>query len=388
MSYQIESGLCHGRGFSGSDPDGFLAKFVTWVVKTPAAGGPGWFIIDDQSALGTDPYIVISDVASPAVNDYNTGQSGGAPKYVRLLLPTSSPGRIDLIGYLWWDSVSHTGQSVWFHYYIATGDDVDFVYDFRGGDECIGIASRIGTDWDHFFYDDWEGDTSLVEGPDKVGVLQSGVTNGTSVVLQLDTGEASNFTQDNYYYIIDLDGHIWGNYVKVTNVNLGLDQITVDEISFDFPSGAVISSYPIRHYAVGTWHIAGTAQNAFPMVSAKVGSDSPIALTGESDWLWQAMQADFLFQAIDRGAPNDDGDFVIQKPIVVEYRSQNSQSIDANRTYGSTKNTYLVKIGTMAQMQDGRIIGGDNWIFASRSDFLFNGASADLGVLIPDTESL
>ena len=29
----VEAGTATGRGFAGVDPDGFLAKFKTWVVK-------------------------------------------------------------------------------------------------------------------------------------------------------------------------------------------------------------------------------------------------------------------------------------------------------------------------------------------------------------------
>jgi len=48
-AFQIESGVCNGRGFAAGDANGFLAKFYTWVTKTPAGGGPGWTILRDES---------------------------------------------------------------------------------------------------------------------------------------------------------------------------------------------------------------------------------------------------------------------------------------------------------------------------------------------------
>jgi len=48
--FQIEDGIATGRGFSGIDANGICSKFMDWIVRTPAAGGPGWFIIADYSA--------------------------------------------------------------------------------------------------------------------------------------------------------------------------------------------------------------------------------------------------------------------------------------------------------------------------------------------------
>ena len=49
-AWQIESDVCHGRGFVSSDAMGLLAKFFTWITKAPASGGPRWTI------LTTAPY--------------------------------------------------------------------------------------------------------------------------------------------------------------------------------------------------------------------------------------------------------------------------------------------------------------------------------------------
>ena len=81
---QKEQGTAYGRGFAGTDTNGVLAKFFTWVTKSAVTGGPAWFIISDHSADGTDPYIVISDIAAPGENDYNTSRTSGAPKIAKI----------------------------------------------------------------------------------------------------------------------------------------------------------------------------------------------------------------------------------------------------------------------------------------------------------------
>lgn len=40
-AFQIESGVCTGRGFADVNVDGYMAKFKAWVVKVPADDGPG-----------------------------------------------------------------------------------------------------------------------------------------------------------------------------------------------------------------------------------------------------------------------------------------------------------------------------------------------------------
>jgi hypothetical protein len=392
-AFQIESDVCHGRGFAGADPDGFLAKLYAWVTLTPASGGPGWYIHDDQSSLGTDPYIVISDASSPSVNSYNTGKSGGAPKFIRILLPTTTAGHVEINSYLWWDNTTQTGYGLWSGTFLETYDDADFVYDFRGGDECMIIQTRLGTDWDTFVLDDFVGDSNLLEAATAVGVMQSGVSAGSSVVLQLDTGEAANFTADNYYYIFDMDGHSWVEYCQVTNVSIGADQITVDAIGYDFPSGAVIGAFPHRYYmACNNLSLSGSfnysnRQSKLPYCSS---DESGYVFHDQSGLIYGRFTPTRALGYLLCMDPGDDGVYAVQRPGIAESYRENTNSYastDQNRGYGVTKNVYLTSLGSMARGQDGRVISSENWLYFQKESDVFSGGSGAIAVLFRDTES-
>lgn len=379
--YQIETGTCNGRGFSGADPNGFLAKFVTWVVKPIGSGGPGWFIIDDQSALGTDPYIVVSDVAAPVVNDYNTGQSGNAPKFLRLTLETAQPGRVYMRPYLWWDAVSHTGQARWFNGFVATLDDSDFVYDFRGGQECLIIQSRVGTDWDNFVLDDFLGDPNLLEPVTKVGVLAGGITAGSDVVVTLGAGEAVNFTQDKFYYIFDFDGHTWVDYVKVTNVNPGADQITLELVNEDYPAGAVVSSYAHRYYCMANWNYS--RKSSIPVWSY---NGNAVSLSTGTSQHTAACWLDILEKAIGVMSPDDQNIWAMHKMQIVERYPQTGFNDDLNRSYGLTQNAYVSAKGNMARGQDGITLNSVDWLFFQQhNEMCTDSSESGVAVLLRDT---
>jgi len=80
-----------------------------------------------------------------------------------------------------------------------------------------------------------------------VGTLQSGVSSGSSVVLQLDTGEAANFitqTGINEYQIAGSGSGEGRERPSVTAVDTGTDQITVDSLARSYSSGSRIGRVP------------------------------------------------------------------------------------------------------------------------------------------------
>lgn len=322
-----------------------------------------WYIHDDQSALGTDPYIVITDTSGPAVNDYDTAPNGGAPKFLKVGMVTATAGEIYVAGYLWWDNATQTGYGKWFQQYIATYDDADFAYDFRGGEETMILASRRASDWDYVVVDDVVGDTNLLEAATAVGTVQSGVSAGSSVVLQLDTGEAANFTADKYYFLFDFDGHSWCNYVKVESVDAGTDQITVDNINHDFPSGAVISSYAHRYYVYGTgnrnvtdWSCYGCSMPYY----SEYGNEMEA-----SGMLMGRTGFEYLSNILNRGDPEDEGYYYCMRPVLYEYHIPNYSSYNdgsSNRSYGVAKNIYVSADTGLSQMLDYRTISSVDWL--------------------------
>jgi hypothetical protein len=475
--FQIESGTATGRGFSGVDPDGYLAKFLSWV-KRPAVdgssqtftadagtdictasthgyvdgdevrltttgtlpdglslatsyyviygdadtfqlaetyadaiagtevniidtgsgthsvyalgGGAGWYIHDDQSALGTNPYIIVTDTASPAVNDYNTSPSGNAPKFIRVMLTTSEAGYIRCAGYMWWNNSTHTGYGLWNQRRLATLDSADFAYDFRGGAECMIIQTRIGSSWETYATDDFVGDTNLLEAATKVGTLQSGISAGSSVVLQLDTGEAANFTEGKYYYLYDFDDHTWATYTRCSGVDTGADQITVVTAGYDFPAGAVISSYAHRYYNVGEVENLEAFYNQYRSTIPFYSDVGTGVFYNQSGVIYGACSITYAEGYIARLDPDDESYYAVQRPGIFEYYRENNgagSTTACNRGYGVTKNLYVTSTTNMTPALDGKIIGGENWLYFRTTSDLFTAPPSTVAVLFRDTEA-
>lgn len=392
--YQIESGACHGRGFAGADPNGFLGKFYAWVTTAPGllTGGPGWFIYDDQSAAVADPYIVVCDIAAPVVNAVDTGLNAGPPKFIKVGMITTEAGFIHCTSYFWWDNAAHIGYGIWNQFRLATYDDADFAYDFRGGTECMIIQARTGATWSTFVFDEWTGDANLVEGTDKYGILDGPVVAGASVVIQLHAGEAANFTQNKYYYIYDFDAHTWVNYVKVTNVNLGLDRVTVDSIAYNFPDHAVIGAYVHRWIALsnGTWgaNYMSRYVSVLPYSSGTVGH---VVYNQSANNIYGYAMAVIAAGYIDRMMPNDEGAYAVMRPGIVEGAAPNDfteTAVGMNRGYGIVNNVYVTILGTMSPGLDGRIVAGNNWLFFKAANALFYNESPVRACLFLDTRSV
>lgn len=177
-AWRKESGSCVGRGF---DSNGFLGKLKTWIVKVPSSGGPGWYIVDDQSALGTNPYIVVSDKNFPYTN-------ANKHKILQIILPTSTAGVILINAWHFWDASGHTGvgADTWGRYYLRTVDASTFSYDFRGGPEGICLSSRNGSTVDNCLIDEWVG-------PDDTIVLESNSHTGTTQFQShIEAGDNNN----------------------------------------------------------------------------------------------------------------------------------------------------------------------------------------------------
>ena len=386
--FQIESGTCIGRGFSGVDANGFLAKLYTWITKGYGSGGPAWYIHDDQSALGTNPYIVVTDTSSPSVNDYNTAPNGGAPKFLKIGYVTSEAGFIRIQAYLWWNNSTQTGYGLWAGYRLSTVDAGEFTYDFRGGGEQMIVQSRIGTSYDTFVMDDFVGDTNLLEASSVIGTLQSGVTAGNSVTLQLDTGEASNFTADKYYYLCCMNGHSWVDYVKCTAVNAGSDQITVDAVDQNFPSGAIIGAYPHRYYCAsdGWQDTNDLCEELSRLPYCSYHGSSSYAFHDQSGSIVGCFKADYNSTALSAMNPDDEGRYGVQRPGIVEYTQNNYESTAGqNRRYGVMKNVYMTAKSTMVSGQDGITINSKNYLYFRRFSNLVYAASNYS--LFLDTES-
>ena len=101
---------------SGTIPGGLSAGTTYYVIRVDADtiqlatslanvyAGTAINITSQGSGTHTiTPYeffIVVSDTASPVVNDYNTGPSGNAPKFLKVGYGVDEAGYVRVIGYM------------------------------------------------------------------------------------------------------------------------------------------------------------------------------------------------------------------------------------------------------------------------------------------------
>lgn len=440
-AFQIESGACTGRGFADVNVDGYMAKFKTWVIKAPAAGGPGWTILLDRSTnpvpveitsvdTGTDiftkvdhgfytgEYLMYETTGSAMggithgdsyfirkINDdtftlhTDRGQAttiNGSKRNITsagsgthtltlcssyIVISPSVPASVNEVakiimvgyftnaaGYVWcreflsWDDTNKILRGMWAGHRVNTVDAGDFAYDFRGGDECMGLFARVTTTWTHSIIDEWTGITAFVEDTNVTGTLQSLVSVGTDVVVQLDTGEASLFTVDHWYYMYDFNDRNAVNYVKVTARDIGIDTITLEQVWDEFTAGGVIAAYAHRFYVYGSTADVSAFSSHIPYCS-----DNPNAYVfyDQVGTLYSVVDHYLLGGFADVAQPDDNGLYACMRPIITEkycnygYANRNSQYM--NRQYGKLKNMFM-SYGSMAQMLDYRVINSLNYL--------------------------
>lgn len=323
-----------------------------------------------HSFLEIGPYIVVSDQAAPTINQ--------ACMILRVGYRTSEAARVRFQSCLSFDTTNKILYGYWHGKQITTVDSGDFAYDFRGGAECMIIQSRISSTWYCAGIDSWTGDANFVEGTDKTGTLASGITAGSSVVLSLGSGEAANFTVNKYYYLYDFNGHSWVDYCKVTARDTGADTITVDRVDFNYTAGSVIAAYAHRFYGFGS----DTATLALPRFNYGLLSRLPYASSqgyvsaGQSSILYAGCQIETPDKTLITNNPNDLGYYACSKGLLVEYLREDSSGTGMNRAYGSPNNIYLCYNNSYSPGQDGKTIGGENYLFFLTGNYIYSTGSA------------
>lgn len=394
--YKKEVGVCYGRGF---ETNGLLAKFKAWIEKAPINEGPGWYIIDDQSDLGTNPYIVVSDTdpAILTVNAYNISPSDQAPKIIKFGYETSQSSLIRVYNYMWWDSSEQKGYGQWTGYYLGTVDAGEFAYDFRGGSECLIITTRIGTAYYQYINDNFNGILSQLEDETHTAVIKSGITSGTNVVVPLNDWDENKFNPDNFYYIYDFNGNSWVDYVKVTNIDPIAHTITISRSTYDFPAGSVIGSYPHRYYACGShigWYIQYLCNyhSVIPYYSSRDAANYVFQNQASSTGIWGHFLPVAFGSVLARLNPDENGLYAIMKPALQEGgRANDSNSNTAvtsmNRMYGTVKNIIMARNNSYMRGVATKTVQGKTYLFYMLGNELFASGDSATAIYILDTES-
>lgn len=316
-------------------------------------------------ALLNGPYIVVGQT-TPA--DKNT-----VTKILKVFYITTDAGSMRVEGWLSWDDTNKIVKGNWFETLIHTVDAGDFAYDFRGGDECMALFSRISTTWQYTIIDEWEGITNFVESESIVATIQTPISAGTAVEIPLGSGEANLFTvsPETYYYIYDATDNFIVNYVGVSAKNVSADTITLSTLNNDFTSsGAIIGSYPHRFYVDATAGVGGTSFPKIPYYSHpnfgiyNVAGYSNASYNFHDQWGSNTSQCYFsILSNMDKPAPDDRGYYACMKPILTENRHNYTvnSTENMNRQYGKLKNIFA-SYGSMAQMLDYRVINSKDWL--------------------------
>lgn len=247
--FKVEQDVCHGRDFTapaGSVKGGLLYCLATWAIKSLVNGGPGWFMHDDQRALGTDPYIVISS--------HNAASPNTPAKYIQILLPTATSAQVRVYYFIYWNPTTHVGLGLYGAHNLRTDDSVDFIYDFRGGPECLFMQTyTTAATWEASFIDEFTLDPNLIDNCLATTAVANFSGTGTTQIRGIDLvgGTMAN--------AVDANGYI---YISVVNTSGSIYRLDVFKDSGRGAGNLIWQSGTFTAAGSGVAAvITGTAQN-------------------------------------------------------------------------------------------------------------------------------
>ena len=168
--------------------------------------------------------------------------------------------------------------------------------------------------------------------------------------------------------------------------------VTVDTLYDTFPIGAVIGSYPHRHYTFGTSNTPVATDFNDNIQGGKLpyySAADNYVFHNQTTYIYGQVRVAAMAIALQTHDPGDDTYYAVQKGFLCEYLRANDGGITGmNRAYGTTNNLYLTQNTTLAAAADGRTIGGSNYLFFMDSSSLFYAAETAIAALLLDTEAL
>jgi hypothetical protein len=194
----------------------------------------GWTLHDDLSAATPYRYVL-----------YSNGEDADEQR-VYLDIYQSGNNAVFLM-YLGWNNSTHVGS-------VSCGTAS---YTKLQGDEDGSFNIWVSATKDSYFicsyslsiyYATCLGVAIPLTSSSALGILQGGVSSGSDVVVEVDTGESANFVAGLSYQIIDSASRQWVEVNAVDTVN---DELTITTLSYDFEAGARIGKLPHRWYMLG-----------------------------------------------------------------------------------------------------------------------------------------
>ena len=289
---------------------------------------------------------------------------------------------IHIESYMYWDITVHIGFGLFGGYYLTTLDASSFVYDFRGGTDGLILQTRLGATWDTFIIDNWTTDVNLVEATSVSGTISADANAGDSTI-SLNTGDASNFTEDKFYFLYDLNLSEAIDYVKVTSITN--DVLTLNStITHTHISGSLLSPYYQRFYTYGTDKLNS---NYYPNMSipcrSAIQQEFGISNSSNQNYSYSKAGGHVLENLILYSDPNDEDKYIVMKPLIGEYDMTGPTSI-GNRAYGVANSVYYTAVGTMAQMLNGKTINSKQWVYSQTCSLDPITSNSIIAMLIPN----
>lgn len=199
--------------------------------------------------------------------------------------------------------------------------------------------------------------------------------------LRLAAGEGANFTIGEPYYIWDVEqATAQAAYFKVLG-KVSSDNLIVDGLNnVQLRAGSVASPYGHRWAVAGNQntglenlissnrsqipYMSNLASTSAGTVDSSLCLSDGVSLSGSNA---TGVGTDFMSNTIQTLGPDDKGRYGVQRPTVYELEPRNFGGAGTggnydNRAYGRLKNIYVTSMTGLAQMSDGRIIGGQEFI--------------------------
>lgn len=223
-----------------------IARLIAKSVANTAAAvseissvmvSAGWVVVDDQYS------------GSEYIWHRNTGSEDGTELEAYISLDSSiTADRLHFMIATHWDAATHTGTHVAYYSsfgYVHVDDDNPFTIWVFASKDQVSITTKISTSYYYMTFGKME---RYWDKP--LGTLQSGVTAGSSVVLQLASGQTEGFEVGESYTICENSTNAQ-EVPTVTAISTVDNQITVDSLSQNWGSGSKIGFIPMPYYFNG-----------------------------------------------------------------------------------------------------------------------------------------
>lgn len=235
----------------------------------------GWTLYDDQSGA-TYPYYVMSS---------NGENSDNMTCYCQLT-KTVTADRLYMYLFLGWNNSTHVGTcqiGAASYCYLITDDDASFdMWMSANKDEWVMVVYTAS------YYRLLHVGQVVPFHNKALGILQSGISSGSNVVVTLDVDEADGFEVGMQYQIVGANSE-GRDPVTVAAVDPGSNQITLASVARAYGADARVGDLPWRWM---TTNSVNTSAETFSLIYSGTGT------TAESSYCACSYQA-FSFNAQD-----------------------------------------------------------------------------------------